>query len=615
MINQSLSFTQGGQTEIHKIRMLKQVSATTLRVSVFVGFLVLVGHYLSQQKSITISMYLFYGLAELMELFKIILPKLKGFTYCVDVYDGTIFKCSVAYFFGNEYPYKVIMNLNQTLLMGSIYALGSSSLTALISIVYFVKKGRSLKESKQLSGANLQSLKTYAKDFKNPCLMIDKIPIDPELEVKHFMVPGTTGSGKSNMMNHLIQAIEARGDKAVIVDTTGGFVEKFYNPERDTLLNPYDSRTKNWCLWSEPLNESYEFADIADSMIEKQTHDSFWTESSRQALSEILKRVHRSSKSMAEALDILLTMPLSQAQQYFVGTPAMNFFSKESEKTTISVRASLATQLSCLMSLQDIQEGFSITDWVKDENQKGFLFLSGIPKQRAQLRPLWSLWFSLGVKAMMDLKPDSKRRVWFIVDELSSLTKLSCLDMALAEGRKYGACLVLGFQNLSQIQDIYGVRGTKSISELMVTKFVFQAVDFENAQMLSRFFGEKEYIESHENLSFGANEIRDGVSLSHHRKLEPVIRPSKLMELKPLEFYAKIQNVCLHSDFSYFQKDPIAESFIPSHNKENNVETKMGKLVSLQMKMPQTPPKPQEEIEATQDVKKDNDINDAFAMG
>ncbi|MDP2194306.1 MAG: type IV secretion system DNA-binding domain-containing protein [Alphaproteobacteria bacterium] len=577
MINQSLSFTHGGQTEIHKMRMLKQVAGTTMRVSLFIGFLVLVGYYLSQQKSTTICMYLFYGLAEVMELFRIILPKLKGFTYCVDVYDGSIFKCTVPYFLGSEYPYQVIQSLNKTLITGSIYALISSCVTALISIFYFVKKGRDLKNAKQMSGATLHSIKTYAKDFKKPCLKIDTIPIARDLEVKHFMVPGTTGSGKSNMMNHLIQAIEERGDKAVIVDTTGGFVEKFYNPERDMLLNPYDARTKDWCLWSEPLNESYEFTDIADSMIEKQTYDSFWTESARQALSEILKHVYRGSKSLSEALDILLTMPLSQAQQYFVGTPAMNFFSKESEKTTMSVRASLATQLSCLMSLQDIQEGFSITDWVKDDHQKGFLFLSGLPKQRAQLRPLWSLWFSLAVKAMMDLKPHSERRVWFIVDELASLSKLSCLDMALAEGRKYGACIVLGFQNLSQIQDIYGVRGTKSISELMVTKFVFQAVDFENAQMLSKFFGEKEYIESHENLSFGANEIRDGVSLSHHRKLEPVVRPSKLMELKPLEFYAKIQNVCLQANFSYFQKDPIAESFIPSKNKENTVETKMGR--------------------------------------
>ena len=124
--------------------------------------------------------------------------------------------------------------------------------------------------------------------------------------------------------------------------------------------------------------------------------------------------------------------------------------------------------------------------------------------------------------------------------------------------------MVLGFQNMAQIQEIYGTRGTKSLSELMVNKFLFQAVDFDNALMLSRFFGERQILESHENVSFGANEIRDGVSLMHHKKTESIIRASDLMELKPLHFYSRIagQNTCIKGDFTYFDNPSISHAFI-----------------------------------------------------
>jgi type IV secretory pathway TraG/TraD family ATPase VirD4 len=215
------------------------------------------------------------------------------------------------------------------------------------------------------------------------------------------------------------------------------------------------------------------------------------------------------------------------------------------------------------MILKDNDSGFSIDSWLKNENQKGFLFIAGVPKQRAQLRSLWSVWFNIAIKSMMDLKPNDKRRVWFIVDELSSLNKLPSLDMALAEGRKYGACLVLGFQNFAQIQSIYGVQGSKSMSELMVSKFMFKAVDHDNALLLSRMFGSKTFVEAHENISYGANEIRDGINRSHNRRTEPLVPPEKLMHLDPLHFYGLVDlsKVCLNASFSYYDAPSVSSSF------------------------------------------------------
>jgi len=111
----------------------------------------------------------------------------------------------------------------------------------------------------------------------------------------------------------------------------------------------------------------------------------------------------------------------------------------------------------------------------------------------------------------------------------------------------------------------------------MVNKFLFQAVDFDNALMLSRFFGERQILESHENVSFGANEIRDGVSLTHHKKTESIIRASDLMELKPLNFYSRIagQNTCIKGDFTYFSNPRIAHAFLEKKDEGQAIQTQL----------------------------------------
>ena len=84
-----------------------------------------------------------------------------------------------------------------------------------------------------------------------------------------------------------------------------------------------------------------------------------------------------------------------------------------------------------------------------------------------------------------------------------------------------------------------------------------------NARRLSEMLGEQEVLESSETVSSGANEIRDGVSLSHQKRFKPLIRSSDIMQLKPLNCYAKIANVdCVFKhEFSYLNLSIVANDF------------------------------------------------------
>ena len=572
MTIQSLPFTQGGQTQLHKLRMLRQVALSTIHIAMFVGvFSFGLYYWLNAAHVLDIFMLPAWGIAVLCEQMPSMLTFLRRLCYCVD-HHGQFRQCSSHWFMTSSYCSQMVYYI-KTVVMNGVYWAGFSSVsTAMVVLLYFLKKGRELKATKQLAGFNFVTFKAYLTRLKQMKIKrgisIGGLVLPSEAEVKHLMITGTTGSGKTNAFNHLLSSIRARGDRAVIVDTTGTFVSHFFDVKTDKLLNPFDQRSEEWCLWSECIHTMTDFDELAESLIpQANTYDTFWPRTARQAFAACASVLAQKKEySLSKLLYIALKSRLDDASRLLKDTAVASYFSKESEKTAMSIRATLASHIKCLEALTDIaptdERAFSIDHWVK-EADKGFLFLHTKPKQRTFLKPLLSAWFSLAVKALMDLAPDPNRRIWFIVDELASLHQLSTLDTALAEARKYGGCFVVGFQNLSQIEDIYNPTVAKVLSDLTVSKLIFETVDPMNARRFSEMLGEQEVLESSENVSFGANEIRDGVSLSHHKKFQPLVRAADIMQLKPLNCFAKIANLdCVFKhEFTYLDLPRVAHDF------------------------------------------------------
>jgi type IV secretory pathway TraG/TraD family ATPase VirD4 len=146
---------------------------------------------------------------------------------------------------------------------------------------------------------------------------------------------------------------------------------------------------------------------------------------------------------------------------------------------------------------------------------------------------------SLVIKGMMTRIENNGSRTWVIIDELASLNRLPSLMTGLAEIRKYGGCFVLGFQDLSQLEDVYGHSAVKTLSNLTGTKVLFRAVDTDVAMRTARYLGEQEKEEAAESISFGAHQMRDGVNLSHQRQVKPVVNASQIMQLENLQAYIK----------------------------------------------------------------------------
>ena len=166
---------------------------------------------------------------------------------------------------------------------------------------------------------------------------------------------------------------------------------------------------------------------------------------------------------------------------------------------------------------------------------------------------------------MLTLAQDDGRRIWVILDELPTLHQVPSLQPGLAESRQFGGCFVLGVQVASALRDLYGRNGAETISGLCGTRVVLAAPDRDTAQWSADSLGRSEVEEVAEGYSYGANTIRDGVSLTPRRELRALALPSEIMRLENLSGYLKFPGPFPVASIrlKYVARPAAAERFVP----------------------------------------------------
>ena len=393
------------------------------------------------------------------------------------------------------------------------------------------------------------------------------IPWPERTETQHTIVSGTTGSGKTVLISDLVAQIRARGERCVLYDKMGSYTATFFDPARDVLMNPLDARAPRWSPFLEARNPR-DFDMMAAALIpqQKDTVDPFWVTAARQLFSNgagvFWKKGVEDNKVL---VDHLLKTDLTALAEAMEGTVAQSIVDPDNPKTALSVRAMLTANLSALEFLPDTGKPFSIREWISDEERGGFLFLTSRGDQHASLRGLISTWLEIAVNAMLSLAQDDGRRIWVILDELPTLHQVPSLQPGLAESRQFGGCFVLGVQVASALRDLYGRNGAETISGLCGTRVVLAAPDRDTAQWSADSLGRSEVEEVAEGYSYGANTIRDGVSLTPRRELRALALPSEIMRLENLEGYLKFPGPwpVASIGLKYVARPKAAERFVP----------------------------------------------------
>ncbi len=431
---------------------------------------------------------------------------------------------------------------------GALASLGCATLI----LAYYLIRGRQLRGRRHLRGGQIVDAKKLKKLTDKTYSWVDRFAGTPRYklagitfpngaETMHTLVTGTTGAGKTVAIMELLDQIRARGDKAIIYDKMDSFTKAFYDSKRDVILNPFDDRAHNWRIFND-ATAPHQFDMIANALIPqfKDTADPFWTDTARNLFSSAAEKLYeRGDKSNEKLLETLMRVDLGELAKMLHGSVSQAIIDPSNTKTAASVRTVLTTSLKYLRYVPDGGKQFSISKWVRDADDS-FLFLSSSASIHASMKALIATWVEIAVVELLSLKRSKNRRVWFIIDEVPTLEKIPSLLSLLCESRQFGGCAVIGTQMVSHLRSIYGRDDTETISGNCSSRLVGATPDAETSEWLSKSLGKHEEKLMNQGVSFGANPIRDGVNFTQREEAKPLVMPSEIQNLAPLQYYLKM---------------------------------------------------------------------------
>lgn len=368
-------------------------------------------------------------------------------------------------------------------------------------------------------------------------LVLAGVPVPRKFESYHFFMCGSPGSGKTTAIKELLDQIRARGERAIIYDCSGEYVESYYRKDCDKILNPLDKRSARWTPWADASRREAYFA-MGRALFPREGKDPFWNDGGTllfACAAEVLAR--RLGAANCELARVLLESSPAQLGELLAGTAGAQLLVGKNAAHASSLVATVATKLAVWASLPDPgpdEEPFSIGDFVRQRSNPGWLFLTSRQNQHEALRPLLSLWCDVAASALLSVAPNNPSRTWLIFDEVASLQQMPALPHLLERGRKHGAACVLGLQSISQLRSVYGQHGAAALASQPQTWLVLRTVEPETARWLEDALGAVEQNEAHEAVSMGADSLRDGVSIQQTTQKRSAVLATELINLPDL---------------------------------------------------------------------------------
>jgi len=394
------------------------------------------------------------------------------------------------------------------------------------------------------------------------------IPYPHRTEQSHTMLIGTTGSGKTTELRSLVAQMRERRDSAVIFDLTGAYVEAFYDPARDTILNPMDARCPAWTIFNDCRTHS-EFTAAAAALIPSDggSSEPFWALAARTLFIEMCIRLQERGQTTNLALaENLMTADLKRVHRFLANTIADPLTAPEAARMAESIRAVFNTNAQALRFLPDDGEAFSIREWITAEKKPGsILFVTSHYVDLPMNRALLTLWMDLCITRLMTLPRTRSLRTWFMFDELGALHRLPAIENGLQTARAFGGAMILGIHSFEKLVEVYGEQGARNLASLARSKLILATADLDTAEQCARYIGNREVRQMDEAYSYGYNNTRDASTLTPRKQVEPLVIADDITNLPSLHGFVKFPDGFPAARIQLEWKDypQVAEGFLP----------------------------------------------------
>ena len=325
-----------------------------------------------------------------------------------------------------------------------------------------------------------------------------KVCIQKKKESHGTVIIGSPGTGKTQIINGMINDIRARGDKMIIYDKKGTYTQAFANEPGVKILAARDKRSIAWRLGADFLNplDCQEAAHILIPDNPKESHP-YFTESARHVLEAIMVQLDAIGNNWGwqdvwGAISKGKEGLYSFLQRTKEGRTAAEAI--EGDITTSkNVYTTLISHLKPMSWLAKAwgNQGISLREWIKDPDSKILIIVGGVETDKVAAMTA-RLSLQVLINELLAMPDDLNRRLWLILDELGALGRHDTLIEAFTTGRSKGLCVVAGIQDIGRIESLYSHELAKSLINIFSTFVFLRCVDPATNQWASEAIGSQE---------------------------------------------------------------------------------------------------------------------------
>lgn len=358
----------------------------------------------------------------------------------------------------------------------------------------------------------------FKLDANDPGITWGGLRIPSKFATSHFMVVGTTGSGKTLTIQLLMKEVlreigTGANHRALIYDAKQDIASQIPAmgiPGKVFTLNPFDERCVAWDM-AKDITEPTAALQAAVTLIpsDKNASQPFFVDSAQLLLYGVMLSFIRSGADWRFS-DLIKTMQtVERLQRVLAGCPdakhIMDRFS-QSQDTLGEIMATVATKMTPYESIaamwdraQEKGRQISLQEWVADRGKDNcVLILGNNERARAAIDRINQVVFKRVAELLLDQSEDraGTRRSWLFLDEIGEAGKLDGLTSLLTKGRSKGACVVLGFQDIDSLREVYGENISGVITSQCNCKAILRLESPRTAEWSSKLFGDYEAIET-----------------------------------------------------------------------------------------------------------------------
>lgn len=358
--------------------------------------------------------------------------------------------------------------------------------------------------------------------------------------VKHFLVCGAIGTGKTTTIDLFLQSIKERfrpnrqkPEQLIIFDAKSEVVPKLnalgYSVELDApkdgnvwLLNPFDKRSCTWNI-SQAVETPLMARHFAALIVPEEpgSNTPFFWSAARQLVYAVLIGLFKSPMYFKrKTWDLRDFLSALASRERIEAITSLDPRAKELAKSILDdkqhsdgVVASLATKLARFEEVAALWHSapeprmFSISEFLK---KPGVLIIGNDPVLRESLWPINAMLLKSLAQEILRGRETLDPRHWFVLDEFPAMERVEAIQELVNRGRSKGASVLVGIQGIDRLNELYGPHGTNDLLEQLTHKTFFRAGGPETAHWIERFFGQYRRTEE----SHGSSQSREPSSLS-----------------------------------------------------------------------------------------------------